>query len=79
MLAPSRSKFFSSVLASVMQARGVNQVQLSKRSDIAVSRVNNCLQGKYPTVKPAHLQAITAAYSPPKLTRAAWAIECGRR
>jgi transcriptional regulator with XRE-family HTH domain len=44
-----------------MQTRGVNQVALATRAGIAVSRVNNYLHGNYRTVKPAHLQAISAA------------------
>jgi transcriptional regulator with XRE-family HTH domain len=44
-----------------MQAQGVNQVQLSRRTGIAVSRVNNYLAGAYRTIKPAHLAAICSA------------------
>lgn len=57
----ARSKLFSAVLASLMQERGVNQTQLSQRASLAVSRVNNYLQGKYRNIKPAHLEAISAA------------------
>jgi transcriptional regulator with XRE-family HTH domain len=57
----TRPKLFPAALASAMQERGVNQVLLSERSGIAVSRVNNYLQGKYRTIKPAHLEAISAA------------------
>jgi DNA-binding Xre family transcriptional regulator len=57
---PARSKLFSTALDSVMQERGVNQVRLSERSEIVISRLNNYLQGKYRTVKPAHLAAISA-------------------
>jgi len=52
---------FSAALDAIMQDRGVNQVQLFERSGIAVSRVNNYLQGKYRTIKPAHLAAISTA------------------
>lgn len=44
-----------------MQERDINQVQLSERAGLAVSRLNNYLQGKYRTVKPAHLEALSAA------------------
>jgi transcriptional regulator with XRE-family HTH domain len=44
-----------------MQERGVNQVELSRRTGIAVSRVNNYLKGHYRTVKPAHVGAIAEA------------------
>lgn len=57
---PTRPKLLPAALASAMQDRGVNQVQLSQRSGIAVSRVNNYLQGKYRTIKPAHLEAISS-------------------
>ena len=57
-IVPARSKLFSAVLASLMQDRGVNQTQLSQRAGLAVSRVNNYLQGKYRTITPAHLEVI---------------------
>jgi transcriptional regulator with XRE-family HTH domain len=44
-----------------MQERGINQVQLSGRTGIAVSRLNNYVHGNYRTIKPAHLQAISVA------------------
>ena|GEM_PF-756788 len=65
MAPPPRSKFFAAILAAVMQDRGINQVQLSERSGIVISRVNNYLKGKYRTIKPAHLEAITAALGGP--------------
>jgi transcriptional regulator with XRE-family HTH domain len=52
---PARSKLFSAALDSIMQERGVNQVQLAQRAGLAVSRLNNYLQGKYRTITPAHL------------------------
>jgi transcriptional regulator with XRE-family HTH domain len=61
MPAPARPHLFSAALASVMQDRGVNQVQLSQRTGIAVSRLNNYVHGNYRTVKPTHLQAISEA------------------
>lgn len=54
----SRPHLFPAALASVMQARRVNQVALAKRSGVAVSRINNYLQGNYRTVSPGHLGAI---------------------
>lgn len=47
-----------------MQTRGVNQVTLSARSGIAASRINNYLQGKYRTIRRAHLAAIVTALAP---------------
>lgn len=44
-----------------MQERGVNQTQLSQRARLAVSRINNYLQGRYRTITPAHLEAIFGA------------------
>jgi hypothetical protein len=61
MTAAARPKIFPAVLASLMQEIDVNQVELSRSTTIAVSRVNNYLQGKYRTVKPAHLGAIVEA------------------
>jgi transcriptional regulator with XRE-family HTH domain len=61
MPAPARPHLFSAALASVMQDRGVNQVQLSQRTGIAVSRLNNYLKGNYRTVTPAHAAAIFEA------------------
>lgn len=58
---PVRSKLFSAIQASLMQERGVNQVLLSQRSGVVVSRINNYLHGRYRTIKPAHLEAISAA------------------
>jgi transcriptional regulator with XRE-family HTH domain len=36
-------------------------VELSERSGIAVSRVNNYLKGKYRTIRPGHVAAIAEA------------------
>ena len=44
-----------------MQAQNVNQVKLSEQTGVAVSRVNNYLQGGYRTVSMGHLEAIVAA------------------
>jgi len=54
-------KLLPAVLDSLMQDRGVNQVELSRRTGIAVSRINNYLHGKYRTIKPAHVAAIFEA------------------
>jgi len=58
---PARSKLFSAVLDSIMQEHGVNQVELSQRAGLAVSRLNNYLHGNYRTITPAHLGAIFGA------------------
>jgi transcriptional regulator with XRE-family HTH domain len=59
--APTGSKLFSAVLDSLIQERGVNQVELNKLTGIAVSRINNYVHGKYRTIRPAHLTAIFEA------------------
>ena len=56
-----RTKLFSAALDNLMQERGVNQVELSRRTGIAVSRINNYLKGKFRTVKPAHVEAMVEA------------------
>jgi transcriptional regulator with XRE-family HTH domain len=61
MLGQARPHLFPAALDAAMQAQGVNQVQLSKGTGIAVSRVNNYLAGSYRTIKPAHLAAICGA------------------
>jgi len=58
---PTRSKLFSAALASVMQDRGINQVTLSAKSGLPVSRINNYLQGHFRTIKPVHVAAICKA------------------
>lgn len=58
---PAHSKLFSVVLSSLMQDRGTNQVELSRRAGLAVSRLNNYLKGNYRTVTPAHAAAIFEA------------------
>ena len=37
----ARSKALPAILASLMQERGINQVQLARRASLAVSRLNN--------------------------------------
>ena len=49
---PPRTQFFSSTLMMVMERNGINQVQLSAATGIAVSRINNYLHGKYRTIRP---------------------------
>ena len=61
MLGQSRPHLFPAALDAAMQSQGVNQVQLSERTGIAVSRVNNYLAGSYWTIKPAHVAAICGA------------------
>ena len=60
-ISPVRSKLFSAALASVMQERGINQVTLGAKAGLAVSRINNYLQGHFRTIKPAHVAAICEA------------------
>jgi transcriptional regulator with XRE-family HTH domain len=58
---PPRTQFFASLLATLMERNHINQVQTSATSGIAVSRVNNYLQGKYRTIRPDHLSALAKA------------------
>jgi transcriptional regulator with XRE-family HTH domain len=44
-----------------MERNGMNQVQVGAATGIAVSRVNNYLQGKYRTIRPDHLGLIAKA------------------
>lgn len=52
------TKLFPGALAQIMEKNLVNQVKLSAAAGIAVSRLNNYLQGKYRTIKPAHIEGI---------------------
>jgi transcriptional regulator with XRE-family HTH domain len=45
----------------IMERNGINQVQLSAATGIAVSRINNYLQGRYRTIRPDHLGFIAKA------------------
>jgi transcriptional regulator with XRE-family HTH domain len=54
-----------------MQAQNINQVQLSKQTGMAVSRINNYLQGSYRTVTVAHFDAICSALGSTPANKAA--------
>lgn len=56
-----RTQFFSALLQTLMERNGINQVQMSAATGIAVSRVNNYLRGKYRTIRPDHLARIAGA------------------
>lgn len=58
----SRPKLFTAALEGAMQEHGVNQVQLSERTGIAVSRINNYLRGNYRTIRPGHAGLMAAAF-----------------
>jgi transcriptional regulator with XRE-family HTH domain len=58
-----RTQFFSTLLESLMERNGINQVQMGVATGIAVSRINNYLHGKYRTIRPNHLGKIAAAAS----------------
>lgn len=45
-----------------MEAAGVNQVELARRTGIAISRINNYLYGSYRTIKPKHAGALAEAF-----------------
>jgi transcriptional regulator with XRE-family HTH domain len=53
-----RTQFFSSTLVLLLERNAIKQVELAAASGIAVSRVNNYLQGKYRTIRPDHLASI---------------------
>ncbi|MDD2765081.1 MAG: helix-turn-helix transcriptional regulator [Opitutaceae bacterium] len=55
---PPRTQYFSGALLLLMEKNHINQVQLADATDIAVSRVNNYLHGKYRTIRPDHLAAL---------------------
>jgi transcriptional regulator with XRE-family HTH domain len=57
----SRTQFFSSLLAAIMERNGISQVQLAAATGIAVSRINNYLHGKYRTIRPDHLTLLAKA------------------
>jgi transcriptional regulator with XRE-family HTH domain len=61
---------FPAALDAAMQNQGVNQVQLSRLTDIAISRVNNYLKGHYRTIRPDHVAAICGALGTPAETAA---------
>jgi transcriptional regulator with XRE-family HTH domain len=56
-----RTQYFSNTLLLLMERNGINQVQLSAATGIAVSRINNYLHGKYRTIRPDHLALIAKA------------------
>lgn len=56
-----RTQFFSTLLQTLMERNGINQVQLAAATGIAVSRINNYLQGKYRTIRPDHLGQLAKA------------------
>jgi transcriptional regulator with XRE-family HTH domain len=58
---PQRTQFFAALLASLMERNGINQVRLAASTGIAVSRVNNYLQGRYRTIRPDHLALLAKA------------------
>ena len=56
-----RNQVFASLLEALMERNGVNQVELSAATGIAVSRINNYLHGKYRTIRPDHLGLMAKA------------------
>jgi len=58
---PRRTQFFSALLATLMERNRINQVQMAAATGIAVSRINNYLQGKYRTIRPDHLASLAKA------------------
>lgn len=53
------------MLTTCMQEQGINQVEMSAKTGIAVSRINNYIQGNFRTMKPAHLEKIVTALGGP--------------
>lgn len=62
MSTPARPKLFTAALENAMETSGVNQVELARRTGIAISRINNYLYGKYRTIKPRHAGALAEAF-----------------
>lgn len=58
---PLRTQFFSSTLLMLMERNGINQVKMAAATGIAVSRINNYVQGKYRTIRPDHLGLMAKA------------------
>jgi transcriptional regulator with XRE-family HTH domain len=58
MMKRNTSKLFPGCLEATMQRNRINQVQIAASTGIAVSRINNYLQGKYRTIKPDHIARI---------------------
>jgi len=56
-----RTQFFSTLLGTMMERNGINQVQMTAATGIAVSRINNYLHGKYRTIRPDHLGKMVKA------------------
>ena len=56
-----RTQFFAAALETLMERNGINQVELSAATGIAVSRVNNYLHGRYRTIRPDHLGLMAKA------------------
>ena len=59
--ASSRTQFFASMLATIMERNEISQVSLAAVTGIAVSRINNYLHGKYRTIRPDHLALLAKA------------------
>jgi transcriptional regulator with XRE-family HTH domain len=57
----SRTQFFSATLALMLERNQVSQVELAAATGIAVSRINNYLHGKYRTIRPDHLAALSGS------------------
>lgn len=71
LLVKSSCKLFPAALASLMQECDLNQVELSQRSGVTISRVNNYLSARYRTVTPKHAAAIFNALPGSPESRAA--------
>jgi DNA-binding Xre family transcriptional regulator len=56
-----RHQYFASALQAFLEHHGLNQVELTRRTGIATSRINTYLGGQYRSVRPAHLEAICRA------------------
>lgn len=61
----ARTKLFSAALDDLMQEKGVTQVELARRTGIAVSRINNYVKGRYRTVRTSHVERIAGAFGGP--------------
>lgn len=63
-------KLFPGIMAVTMARNDLNQVKMSAKSGIAVSRINNYLKGKYRNIRPSHISSILDAAASNKMERA---------
>lgn len=63
-------KTFPGALALAMEHAKILQIEVARQTGIAVSRINNYLQGKYRTIRPDHIDKIIGVVAINKSERA---------